>query len=647
MALIGMRDVSISFGGPLLLDGVNFFVEPGERVCLLGRNGMGKSTLMKLLAGEILPDHGEIVRQKGMRTARLEQDVPDAFLGTVFDVVAGGLGPLGASLTAYHHASLRLEKEGGSHSGTRLGLQALERAHEALDQAHGWDAQQRVAEVLSQMSLDANMAFSSLSGGLKRRVMLARVLVSEPTLLLLDEPTNHMDLESIQWLETFLKQGIGGRNHDGTLFFVSHDRMFLDRLTTRILELDRGHLTDWPGNYRAYRKRKEDALDVEAAQNALFDKKLALEETWIRQGIKARRTRNEGRVRALERLRLERLARREKQGIVRMKLDVGELSGKQVIEVFGVTYAYAGRPFIQNFSTTIQRGDKVGVIGPNGSGKTTLLRILLGELPPQKGKVRLGTRLEVAYFDQLRSLLDDHKTVQESVAEGRQEVTFRGKTRHIIRYLQDFLFTPDRARSPVRVLSGGERNRLLLARLFLKPSNVLVMDEPTNDLDVETLELLEALLVAYSGTLLLVSHDRAFLNHVVTSTLVFEGDGRIGEYVGGYDDWLVQRPKVLTPQTGKSSKPASANRPERVPKKRLSFKEKQELTALPEQIEVLEAEQRTLHATIADPDFYKREVKGTLRASDEIMATNARLDALEKALALAYERWQVLEALSD
>ena len=628
MALIGMRDVSVSFGGPPLLDGVNFFVEPGERVCLVGRNGMGKTTLLKLLAGEIQPDGGEIVRQKGMRTARLEQDVPATFSGTVFDVVAGGLGPLSGSLMAYHHASLRLEQGGDAAS-----LQALEQAQEALDRQNGWGAQQQVAEIVSQMSLEPSMDFAILSGGLKRRVMLARALVAKPNLLLLDEPTNHMDLDAIQWLETFLLQESGGRNNSGALFFISHDRLFLDRLATRILELDRGQLTSWPGNYNSYRERKELALETESMQNALFDKKLAQEEVWIRQGIQARRTRNEGRVRALERLRLERVARRDKQGKVRLQLDEGERSGKQVIEVRNITHAYDGLPVVRDFSTLIHRGDKVGVIGANGSGKTTLLRLLLGELSPEKGRVRLGTRLEIAYFDQLRSLLDENKTVQESVGEGRHEVTFQGKVRHIISYLQDFLFTPDRARSPVKILSGGERNRLLLARLFLKPSNVLVMDEPTNDLDVETLELLEGLLVDYTGTLLLVSHDRAFLNNVVTNTLVFEGEGRIGEYVGGYDDWLAQRPQAVKLPSIKP--PAPTKKPEKSPKNKLSFKEQQELAALPGQIEALEVEQNSLHTTLADPDFY-RDIIGS-------QTTHARLEVVERSLVETYSRWQFLE----
>ncbi|MEO5339217.1 MAG: ATP-binding cassette domain-containing protein [Magnetococcus sp. MYC-9] len=603
MALIGMRDLSIRFGGPSILEGVQFFIEAGERVCLVGRNGTGKTTLMKLLAGELQPDSGELIRQKGLRVARLEQEVPRNLAGTVLEVVT-------------------------------------------LDRLEGWGNQQRAAEILSQMSLPAEADFAQLSGGMKRRVLLARALVTGPDLLLLDEPTNHLDLEAIQWLEEFLLPSAGGRGYRGTLFFVSHDRLFLDRLATRILELDRGRLTDWPGDYAAYRRRKETALEVESAQQALFDKKLAQEESWIRQGIQARRTRNEGRVRALERLRRERRARREQSGNARLQLASGELSGKRVVEVRHIQYTYAGRPLIRDFSTRIQRGDKVGVIGANGVGKSTLLRLLLGELRPDQGTVQLGTRLEVAYFDQLRSLLDENRTVIDSVGEGRQEILFNGKTRHIMSYLQDFLFSPERARSPVSVLSGGERNRLLLARLFLRPANVLVMDEPTNDLDVETLELLESLLVAYTGTLLLVSHDRAFLNNVVTSTLVFEGDGRIGEYVGGYDDWLAQRPppaeRDSVPGTGRGEEP-SRSKPEpriRERTRRLSFKEQQELALLPGRIETLETEQAHLHAAVATPEFYRR-------GADEVVATTRRLEELEQLLATAYERWQLLEELAN
>ena len=625
MALIGMRDIRLSFGGPTLLDGVGFYVEPGERVSLIGRNGSGKTTLMKLLAGELQPDEGEVIRSKGLCVARLEQEVPDAFSGPVLDVVAGGLGSVGKLISDYHKATLLAKESGEGYSPE------MEESQEALTACQGWPDRQRVEEVIDQMSLDANVLFASLSGGMKRRVMLARALALNPQLLLLDEPTNHLDLESIQWLEQFF------RSFGGTLIFITHDRMFLDRLATRILELDRGQLTDWPGDYATYRRLKEANLEAEEGQNSLFDKKLAQEEVWIRQGIKARRTRNEGRVRALERMRALRRTRRDQVGTVRMNLDVGERSGKLVIEANGVHHHYDGVPLITHFSTIIQRGDKVGVIGPNGSGKTTLLRLLLGELSPQKGTISLGTRLEVAYFDQLRSHLDDEKTVIESVGQGRSEVMVNGKSRHIISYLRDFLFSADRARSPVKVLSGGERNRLLLARLFLKSSNVLVMDEPTNDLDVETLELLEGLLVDYSGTLLLVSHDRVFLNNVVTSTLVFEGEGRVGEYVGGYDDWLDQRSEL----SSSKKRPPVANalkKPQRGKKKGLNFKQKQALESLPKRIEQLELEQSELHKILDDPDAYQKVEGG-------IGQLTLRLEALEKTLETTYELWDQLETL--
>ncbi|WP_130471635.1 ATP-binding cassette domain-containing protein [Candidatus Magnetaquicoccus inordinatus] len=640
MALIGMRDISIRFGGPPILEEVTFAIEPGERVCLVGRNGSGKTTLMKLLAAELTPDSGEVIRQKGMRVARLEQEIPEQLSGTVLEVITDGLGPLCHALTSFHQASQELAQE-----QTPQALSVMSRAQELLDHLDGWAVQQRVMELTSLLSLPVDLPFVTLSGGLKRRVLLARALISEPDLLLLDEPTNHLDVEAIQWLEDFFRAENSSRTYRGTLFFVSHDRLFLDRLATRILELDRGRLSDWPGDYATYRHRKEAVLEAELQQQAQFDKKLAQEESWIRQGIQARRTRNEGRVRALERLRRQRRQRREQTGVVRLQAESGELSGKIVVETKQISYHYAGVPIIRNLTTTIQRGDKIGIIGPNGVGKTTLLRLLLGELPPEQGSVRLGTRLEVAYFDQLRSRLDENKTVLEAVADGQQEILFHGKRRHIMGYLQDFLFSPERARSPVSVLSGGERNRLLLARLFLRPSNVLVMDEPTNDLDVETLELLEALLVDYSGTVLLVSHDRTFLNHVVTSTLVFSGGGEIIEYVGGYDDWLAQRPAPL-PSTPAHSPPATGkikteSKPrERERKRRLSFKEQQELAALPGRIEELESEQQQLHQQVADPAFYRR-------GSEEILATTSRLSSLDNALAEAYERWQVLEQLAE
>ncbi|MBF0296715.1 MAG: ATP-binding cassette domain-containing protein, partial [Magnetococcales bacterium] len=520
MALIGTRNVKVTFGGPAVLEDVGFSLERGERVCLVGRNGSGKSTLLKLLAGQLQPDSGEVIRAKGVTVAGLEQEVPGHLAGTALEVA----------------------------------LERFARAHP--EASRQWEFRTRLEIFFTGFGLSGEIPFSALSGGLKRRTLLAYALAEQPDLLLLDEPTNHLDLAAIERLEGIL------REYRGTVLFVTHDRMFLDRLATRILELDRGRLTDWPGSYAVYRQRKDAALEAEATSNALFDKRLAQEETWIRQGIKARRTRNEGRVRALERMRQERKARREREGRVTMRAEGAERSGKLVVVADGVDYRYDTTDYIKNFSTVIQRGDKVGIIGPNGCGKTTLLNLLLGKLSPSVGSIRLGTNLEVAYFDQLRAGLEEDKSVADNVANGRVMVTHGGESRHIIGYLQDFLFTPDRARSPVRVLSGGERNRLLLARLFLMPSNVLVLDEPTNDLDAETLELLEELLVNYPGTLLLVSHDRAFLNNVVTGCLVFEeAPGRIREYAGGYDDWLAQRPPppvVVAPAVVKKVAPKPA-----------------------------------------------------------------------------------------
>ncbi len=598
MALISLREVCIGFGGPLLLDRVNLNIENRERVCLLGRNGAGKTSLMRLLHGDLSPDDGEVVRQQGMRVSYLPQEVPEGISGTVFDIVSGGLAD----------------------------------ARE-VDEAR---KQNQVEKTISRMALEAGVQFDTLSAGLKRRVLLAKGLVSEPDLLLLDEPTNHLDIDAINWMEDFLL------HFAGTLLFVTHDRMFLQRLATRTVELDRGRLIDWACDYDSFQKRKFAALSTEAVHWEEFDKKLAREETWIRRGIKARRTRNEGRVRELEKMREERAARRELMGAVRMSTQEAARSGKLVVEAQELSYSYDGEaPLIRDISTIIMRGDKVGIIGPNGSGKTTLLRILLGELQPVAGKLRHGVKLEVAYFDQLRAQLDEDKSVIENVGEGNDTILFNGRPRHVIGYLNDFLFSPERARSPVRILSGGERNRLLLARLFTKPANVLVLDEPTNDLDVETLELLEDLLLDYSGTVLLVSHDRAFLNNVVTSTLVLEGEGKITEYVGGYDDWLSQRKqpeKTLKPEkAGKSER----QRPRRENRKGLSFKEQRELEALPERIETLEAEQKRLYELMADPAFYQQG------SSPGITDNMARLKALEQELEDLYLRWEALEAVNS
>jgi len=630
MALLGLRGVTVSFGGPALLDRVDLSIERGERLCLVGRNGSGKSTLMKVLSGEIAPEDGEVVRQGGLKVARLTQEVPHGLAGSVYDVVAAGLGEAGALLAEFHHVSQELAQHGGDDW-----LRRLEQVQQQLEAAGGWELNREVETVISRLELPADTEFAALSGGLKRRVLLAQALITQPDLLLLDEPTNHLDIDAIAWLEEFLL------GFNGTLLFVTHDRSFLQRLATRIIELDRGRLTSWPGDFATYLRHKQEALEAEAGTNALFDKKLAEEEVWVRQGIKARRTRNEGRVRALEAMRRERMVRRERQGTARLQLNEAERSGKLVVEAEGVSFSYDGKPVIKDLSTVIMRGDKVGIIGPNGAGKTTLLRLLLGQLVPQQGTVRLGTKLEVAYFDQHRAILDEEMTVLDNVAQGSEQITVNGQSKHVMSYLQDFLFAPARARTPVKALSGGERNRLLLARLFTQPANVLVMDEPTNDLDMETLELLESLLVDYGGTLLVVSHDRAFLNNVVTSTLVFEGEGRVNEYVGGYDDWLRQRRAAPATRAAEKAAPAAAE-PREKPKARakLSYKEQRELETLPQRIEALEAEQRTLHGTMGAPDFYQQD-KAAITAAQE------RLAALEEELSVAYERWEMLEAQSS
>jgi ATP-binding cassette subfamily F protein uup len=608
MALISLRDVVVSFGGPAVLTGVNLQIERGERVCLLGRNGEGKSALLQLLYGDVAADSGDIVRQPNLQVAYVPQEMPPGLGGTVLDIVA--------------------------QPGSNAAQEEADFLTVGADAEGTWQPRQLGASVLTQLQVDPTVPFESLSGGLKRRVLLARALAQSPDLLLLDEPTNHLDIDAINWLETVLLR------RSPTLFCVTHDRMLLSKLATRIVELDRGHLTSWSCDYDTFVQRKAAMLEVEAAQWAEFDKKLAQEETWIRQGIRARRTRNEGRVRALQTLRDIRRTRREQPGSARLQSQESERSGKLVIEAKGVSFSYDDRPLIRNFSTLILRGDKVGILGANGSGKTTLLRLLLQELAPQQGTVRLGTRLQIAYFDQLREQLDADKTVQDNVTDGSETVLINGKARHVLSYLQDFLFTPDRARSPVRILSGGERNRLLLARLLAKPANLVVLDEPTNDLDLETLELLEELLLDYTGTVLLVSHDRTFLNHVVTSTLVLEGQGRVKEYVGGYDDWWRQRQPAASPKGGRASTKAAKphSQPERP--RRLTYQERRELEALPQQIEALEAEQEQLYQAMSDPVSYRQE-------SQAIVTLKRRLAALEGELEAAYARWEMLEALKN
>ena len=625
MPLVTLQDIYLSYGQPPLIDHINLVIERGERVCLIGRNGAGKSTLLKILTGQITADDGILKRASGVKVAQLEQSVPQETEGSVFDVITQGLGAEGELAKRYHHLILAL----GDNPSDQV-MRDLEACQAELDRVNGWDINQRVEAIISKMELDADADISSLSGGYKRRVLLARALVCDPDLLLLDEPTNHLDIDAIQWVEQFLLKW------EGSLLFISHDRRFMDNLATRFIEIDRGQLAEFNCDYATYLKRKEEILEVEDKQNALFDKRLSQEEVWIRQGIKARRTRNEGRVRALEAMRREYADRRKQLGTARMNIQQAEKSGKIVAEATDISFSFAGddnTAVVSNFSTLIQRGDKVGFIGRNGVGKTTLIKLLLGELNPQQGTIKTGTNLNVAYFDQYRSALDEEKTVQDNVSGGRVMLEIDGNPRHVISYLQDFLFAPERCRQPVKALSGGERNRLLLAKLFTQPSNILVLDEPTNDLDIDTLDLLEELLINYKGTLILVSHDRAFLNNVVTSTLVFEGDGIIKQYVGGYDDWLRQRevaqPTVATPVVA-SSKPKSTS-------KKLSYKDQRELDQLPEHIEDLEVQVGEITELISQPDFYKSE-----RA--EIEKTEQQLADVQQQLNQSYQRWEELDA---
>ncbi len=598
MPLVTLDRVSVAYGHLPLLDEVAMQIETHERVSVLGRNGTGKSTLLKILSGEISVDSGTVWRQPSLRVARLDQDVPLSADRSVFDVVSEG---------HTHH----------------------------LEEDEAWLREHHVELILSRLQLPAEASVDTLSGGWRRRVLLARALVGQPHLLLLDEPTNHLDIEAIQWLESFLAE------YEGSVMFVTHDRAFLQRVATRIIELDRGSLTSWPGNYATYLRRKESAIANEQMHADKFDNKLAEEEAWLRQGIKARRTRNEGRVRALETMRAERAARREQIGNARLQVERAEQSGKLVFEARGITKSFTGTPIIDGFSARVIRGDRIGLIGPNGAGKTTLLRMLLRELEPDQGEVRAGTNVRIAYYDQQREQLDPERTVFDTVGEGSDTVTANGRTRHVYAYLRDFLFSDERVRSPVKALSGGERNRLLLARLFTRPANVLVLDEPTNDLDLETLELLEEQLVEWPGTLLLVSHDRAFLDNVVTSTFVFEGAGSVHEYVGGYEDWVRQRsPKEipLEPEpAGKRDGPdAGPRRPKLTHPRKLGFNEQRELGGLPSVIESLESEERELNARVTGPDFYKE-------AADEIRSALARVDGLQSKLSDAYARWDELD----
>jgi ATP-binding cassette subfamily F protein uup len=632
MALLILRDIKMSFGAAEVLDGVTVQIEPRERICLLGRNGQGKSTLMAIMNGDLEPLAGQIVRWPGLTTALLDQKVPQNLYGTVFEEVSRGLGPRGTLLREYHDIARQVAAEPLPERLTKL-----DRTHHQLEAEGAWNVHQQVETVISHLKLDSDADISALSAGLKRRMLLAKALVLEPDILMLDEPTNHLDVDSIVWLEEFLEK------YPGTLIFVTHDRMFLRKLSTGILDIDRGRLTSWQCDYDTFVERKQAQLDAEASQNRQFDKKLAQEEAWIRSGIKARRRRNEGRARTLLKMRQQYRKRRILIGKVKMQTQTAPLSGDRVIEAKGVSFAYtpAGGKIIDNFTTTIMRGDNLGIIGANGSGKTTLLKVLLGELKTTDGTVRLGTNLQIAYFDQLHAQLDDSKSVWENVADGYSSITFNGVSRNVVGYLQDFLFMPQQARNPVSTLSGGERNRLLLARLFAKPSNVLVLDEPTNDLDMETLELLEELLIDYSGTVLLVSHDRAFLNNVVTATFVLEGQGRIKEYAGGYDDWLRQKKEQTPAETAPAAKEAGKNRKAekkttRAAVRKLSYKEQKELEALPAKIEAIETELTGLHEQMADPAFYKQP-------GDRIAFLAAQTRKLEEDLKAAYDRWEQLE----
>ncbi|MBW2368693.1 MAG: ATP-binding cassette domain-containing protein [Deltaproteobacteria bacterium] len=630
MALIGMRDVCWGFVEPPLLENVTFQIEKGERVCLVGRNGVGKSTLLKLLGGEMIPDSGDVWRQQGVSVASLEQDVPARFDGTIFDVVVEGLGNIGRAL-AEHSRICR-------HTETRVTPALAKRRDELqhmLDAGNGWELLTGVENILSRTRLDPENLFADLSAGLKRRALLARALAGKPDLLLLDEPTNHLDIETIIWMEDFILR------HVKTLLFITHDRAFLKKIAGRILELDRGRLVSYDSDYATYLKGRQAALVVEETQNGVFDKKLSQEEAWIRKGIKARRTRNQGRVRSLQKMRAAYQARRRKIGNVRLQVQDAERTGKLVLEAGKVSFSYGQNPIVRDFSTVIMRGDKVGIIGSNGVGKTTLLNILLKTTRPETGSVRHGTNLQVVYFDQLRAQLDEQKTVRENIVAGNDFIIFNNRKRHVIGYLQDFLFSPERCHTPVCVLSGGEKNRLMLAKLFTQPANVLVMDEPTNDLDAETLELLEELIFEYPGTLLLVSHDRDFLNNVVTNTIVFEGNGQVVEYIGGYDDWLRQRPK-----RGAESRPGKKVRNKIQPKPRapqsrkLGYMQNRELQDLPQKIEALESVQKELFVILSDPLFYKKE-------KDEMTRTKSDLQRVEREIEIAYRRWEELEMMTS
>ena len=629
MNLLNANNLYHSYGDQPLLDMANLSIEDGERICLVGRNGTGKSTLLKMLSGQIKSDEGEINKSRGLRVAELKQEVPASIEGSVYDCIASGIGELGNVITEWHHLVLQVATDISV-------LPRMQELQDIIEANNAWNLENRISATVSRLNLPADAEFNQLSGGMKRRVLLGMALVAEPDLLLLDEPTNHLDIESIIWLEEFLQQ------FKGSLLFISHDRSFLKSLATRIIDLDRGKLTSWPGSYERYLEAKQAQLEVESTHNALFDKKLALEEVWIRQGIKARRTRNEGRVRALEQLRRDRSDRRELQGRVKLVTQKSEKSGKIVINAEAVTFQFEDKTIVNNFTFKMLRGEKIGIIGPNGCGKSTLIKLLLGKLAPQEGDIQLGTKLEAAYFDQHRETLDLEKSVRDNLVEKSDHVEVNGVSKHVISYLKDFLFSEKKINMPVKALSGGERNRLLLARLFTRSFNFLVMDEPTNDLDMDTLELLEELLVDFKGSLLLVSHDRNFIDNTVTSTLVFEGNGEVNEYVGGYVDWLRQRTttnesaQAINSKVKSKSKPVQAPKPQPKPKVKLSSADEKELRLLPIKIEKLENQIEQMHQKFAVPGFYDQ-------ASAITEPLRQQLSEHEASLQMLYERWEKLD----